>query len=198
MGDSSAENLAAYLRRSCETLERAANDRDLCACIMAIADRITRTFRDGGKVLLAGNGGSAADAQHIAGEFLGRFKLERNALPAIALTTDTSILTAVSNDYGFDQVFERQIRGLGRRGDVFIAYSTSGRSRNVVAALRAAREIGMINVGFTGADAADMRPLCDFVYAAPSDETSLIQQIHIVAAHAVCLLVERELFAPPA
>ena len=165
---------------------------------MAIADRITRTFRDGGKVLLAGNGGSAADAQHIAGEFLGRFKLERNALPAIALTTDTSILTAVSNDYGFDQVFERQIRGLGRRGDIFIAYSTSGRSRNVVAALRAAREIGMINVGFTGADAADMRPLCDFVYAAPSDETSLIQQIHIVAAHAVCLLVERELFAPPA
>ena len=162
------------------------------------AEMIAAAFTAGGKLLLFGNGGSAADAQHIAGEYLGRFKLERNALPAIALTTDTSILTAVSNDYGFDQVFERQIRGLGRRGDVFIAYSTSGRSRNVVAALRAAREIGMINVGFTGADAADMRPLCDFVYAAPSDDTSLIQQIHIVAAHAVCLLVERELFAPPA
>src|SRR6266566_1362456 len=116
--------VARYLRDSCAALERA-----------AVADRITRTFRAGGKVLLAGNGGSAADAQHIAAEFLSRFKLDRSPLPAIALTTDSSVLTAIGNDYGFAEVFERQVRGLGRAGDVFIGLSTSGRSENVLAAL---------------------------------------------------------------
>jgi D-sedoheptulose 7-phosphate isomerase len=186
--------VARYLRDSCAVLERAAGDAQLRRSLAAIADRITRTFRAGGKVLLAGNGGSAADAQHIAAEFLSRFKLDRSPLPAIALTTDSSVLTAIGNDYGFAEVFERQVRGLGRAGDVFIGLSTSGRSENVLAALRAARELGLATVGFTGNSGGDMRALCDFVCAAPSDDTALIQQIHLVAAHVLCLLVEQDLF----
>ena len=147
------------------------------------------------KLLIAGNGGSAADAQHIAGEFLSRLNFDRNPLPAIALTTDSSVLTAIGNDYGFERTFERQVRGLGKTGDVFIAISTSGRSPNVVAALKAARECGLITVGFTGmASDGAMQPLCDYCLAAPSPETPLIQQIHIVAAHAICGLVELNLF----
>src|SRR5215470_10930548 len=125
--------------------------------LAAIAERVTRAFRAGGKVLLAGNGGSAADAQHIAAEFLSRFKLDRNPLPAIALTTNSSIITAIRNDYGFADVFERQVLGLGRAGDVFIGFSTSGRSGNVLAALRAARELGLLTVGFTGSRDGEMR-----------------------------------------
>ena len=167
----------------------------LRAAIHAIADAITAAFRAGHKLLIAGNGGSAADAQHIAGEFLSRLNFDRNPLPAIALTTDTSVLTAIGNDYGFERTFERQVRGLGKPGDVFIAISTSGRSPNIVAALKAAREGGLTTVGFTGTAAnGAMQPLCDHCLAAPSAETPLIQQIHIVAAHAICGLVERNLF----
>jgi D-sedoheptulose 7-phosphate isomerase len=194
MLDSPDDAVARHFRDSCEVLERAAGDPQLRQCIVAVAARVARAFRAGGKVLLAGNGGSAADAQHVAAEFLSRFKLDRNPLPAIALTTDSSVLTAIGNDYGFADIFERQVRGLGRAGDVFIAFSTSGRSANVIAALRAARGIGLITVGFTGSGGADMRALCDFTCAAPSDDTALIQQIHLVAAHALCLLVERDLF----
>ena len=127
------DDITAYFRRSHEVIAQAAGDAELMAAVLAIAERIAASFRAGGKLLLAGNGGSAADAQHIAAEFLSRFKLDRTPLPAIALTTDTSVLTAVGNDYGFEQVFERQVRGLGRPGDVFIAISTSGRSPNVLA-----------------------------------------------------------------
>lgn len=190
--------VAEHFRRSCETLSRAAEDSDLRAAIHAIATVITDAFRSGHKLLIAGNGGSAADAQHIAGEFLSRLNFDRNPLPAIALTTDTSVLTAVGNDYGFDQTFARQVRGLGRPGDVFIAISTSGRSPNVVAALKAAREGGLITVGFAGTAAnGSMQPLCDHCLAAPSAETPQIQQIHIVAAHAICGLVELSMFGGP-
>ena len=143
--------VAAHFRRSCETLDRAADDAELRGAIYAIAETITRAFRNGGKVLLAGNGGSAADAQHIAGEFLSRLNFDRNPLPAVALTTDSSVLTAIGNDYGFDRAFERQVRGLGRPGDVLIAISTSGRSSNILAALQAARAIGVTTIGFSGA-----------------------------------------------
>ncbi len=194
MTDSRKDEVAAYFRRSCEALERAAADATLTAAILAIAERIGRALHAGGKLLLAGNGGSAADAQHIAAEFLSRFGFDRHPLPAIALTTDTSVLTAVGNDYGFDQVFERQVRGLGRREDVFIGISTSGRSPNVLRALTAAREVGLTTVGFTGAAATPMHPLCDLTLCAPSRETALIQQIHITAAHAICAAVERDLF----
>jgi D-sedoheptulose 7-phosphate isomerase len=184
----------AYFRDSCASLEQAARDVQLRAAIYAIAHTITQAFRNGGKLLIAGNGGSAADAQHIAGEFLSRLNFDRNPLPAIALTTDTSVLTAIGNDYGFERTFERQVRGLGRPGDVFLAISTSGRSLNVLAALKAAREMGLTTVGFTGDGRRDMSADCDHCLAAPTGETPLIQQIHIVAAHAICGLVERELF----
>jgi D-sedoheptulose 7-phosphate isomerase len=188
------DTVEVHFRRSCETLDRAAQDAKLRSTIYAIADVIARSFRNGGKLLIAGNGGSAADAQHMAGEFLSRLNFDRNPLPAIALTTDSSVLTAIGNDYGFDKAFERQVRGLGRPGDVFLAISTSGRSPNVLAALRAAREAGLITVGFTGDGQRDMAPDCDHCLAAPSSETALIQQIHIVAAHAICALVESDLF----
>jgi D-sedoheptulose 7-phosphate isomerase len=189
--------VAEHFRRSCETLSRAADDPKLLAAVHAIADVITAAFRAGHKLLIAGNGGSAADAQHIAGEFLSRLNFDRNPLPAMALTTDSSVLTAIGNDYGFDRTFERQVRGLGRPGDIFVAISTSGRSPNIIAALEAAREAGLITIGLTGNLAAGaMQPLCDHCLAAPSGETPLIQQIHIVAAHAICGLVERSLFPP--
>jgi len=186
------------LRRSREVLERAASDREFLAVLLAICDVITAAYRNGGKLLIAGNGGSAGDAQHIAAEFLSRYLLDRQPLPAIALTTDTSVLTAVGNDYGFERIFERQVRGLGRRGDVFLAISTSGRSGNVLAALRAAREGGLTTIGFTGSGESDMRKACDHLLSAPSEETAVIQQIYLVAAHAICGVVERELFGPGA
>jgi len=189
------EIIAAHFRRSLDVLQRAADDDQFRIAMFAIAHAVETTFRAGNKVMLAGNGGSAADAQHIAGEFLSRLRFDRNPLAAIALTTDTSVLTAVGNDYGYEQVFERQVRGLGRPGDLFIGISTSGKSPNVLAALRAAREIGVTPIGFTGtAGAAQMRPLCELVLAAPSDDTPLIQQIHMTAAHAICEIVERKLF----
>jgi len=199
--DMRAQNdlVAEHFRRSCETLSRAADDAKLRAAIHAIADTIAEAFRTGHKLLIAGNGGSAADAQHIAGEFLSRLNFDRNPLPAIALTADTSVLTAIANDYGFEHVFARQVRGLGQQGDVFIAISTSGRSPNIVAALQAARAAGLITIGFTGTAAnGAMQPLCDHCLAAPSPETPFIQQIHIVAAHAICGLVERNLFGSAA
>lgn len=197
MADPREQSVLDYFRRSHETLERAAGDSDLMAAILAVADRITRTLRDGGKVMLAGNGGSAADAQHIAAEFVGRYVIDRAPLAAIALTTDTSALTAIGNDYSFDQIFERQLRGLGRRGDVFVAITTSGRSKNILAALKAACELGIATIGFTGSKGAQMLPLCDLALIAPSEETALIQQIHITAAHAICGLVERDLYGAP-
>jgi D-sedoheptulose 7-phosphate isomerase len=197
MADPRENDILAHLQRSREALERAAADRDFVAAILAIADRIARALRAGGKLLIAGNGGSAADAQHIAAEFLSRFESDRAPLPAIALTTDSSVLTAIGNDYGFEQVFARQIRGLGRKGDIFIAISTSGRSPNVLRALEAARELGLVTVGFTKAVPTPMRGLCDLALAVPSDDTALIQQVHITAAHAICRLVERELAEAP-
>jgi D-sedoheptulose 7-phosphate isomerase len=187
--------VAEHFRRSCEVLSHAAADPDLRAKIHEIADTIIAAFRGGNKLLIAGNGGSAADAQHIAGEFLSRLNFDRNPLPAIALTTDSSVLTAIGNDYGFERTFERQVRGLGNPGDVFIAISTSGRSANVIAALKAARESGLTTIGFTGRGGDRLiEPLCEHCLAAPAGETALLQQIHIVAAHAICGLVESSLF----
>jgi D-sedoheptulose 7-phosphate isomerase len=194
MADPRHDAALAYLRRSQQTLERACADGAFVDAIVAIAGRIAACLKNGGKVLLAGNGGSASDAQHIAAELVGRFTNDRAPLAAIALTTDTSALTAISNDYGFEHVFERQVRALGRSGDVFIGLSTSGRSPNIVAALKAARELGLTTVGFTRDAQTPMHALCDLVLAVPSDETALIQQIHITAAHAICHLVEHELF----
>jgi D-sedoheptulose 7-phosphate isomerase len=188
----------AHFRRSVSTLEQAAGDQDLHRAIRTMARLIEGIFRTGNKLMIAGNGGSAADAQHIAGEFLSRLNFDRSPLPAIALSTDTSVLTAVGNDYGFEQVFERQVRGLGRKGDGFLAISTSGRSPNILAALRAARTLGIETMGFTGAGGGTMIELCNTCLLAPTNETPLIQQVHITAAHAVCDLVERAMFRKPA
>jgi D-sedoheptulose 7-phosphate isomerase len=188
------DEILGYFRRSREAVQRAEDDSSLLQTIGTIAKAIGTSLRGGGKLMLAGNGGSAADAQHIAAELLSRFKFDRNPLPAIALTTDTSVLTAIGNDYGYEHVFERQVRGLGRKGDVFIGITTSGSSRNIVMALEAARESGLVTIGFTGTGGRAMQPLCDHLLVAPSDETAIIQQIHITAAHAICGLVEHELF----
>jgi len=187
------ELIAAYFDRSLGALQSAAKDSALLGVIAAIAQAIESSLRAGGKLLIAGNGGSAADAQHLAAEFLSRYLVDRRPFPAVALTTDTSVLTAVGNDYGFEHVFERQIRGLGRPGDVFLAISTSGRSRNILSALKAAQETGLVTIGFSGAEATEMRGLCRHFLDAPSREAAIIQQIHMVAGHAICALVERAL-----
>jgi D-sedoheptulose 7-phosphate isomerase len=192
--DARENDIAAHLRRSRDAFDRAINDRTFVASVAAIAAAIAESYRQGGKLLIAGNGGSAGDAQHIAAEFLSRYLLDRQPLPAVALTTDSSALTAIGNDYGFEHVFERQVRALGRRGDVFLAMSTSGRSPNVISALRSARETGLTTVGFTGSSTNEMHGLCDHILAAPTQETALVQQIYLVAAHAICAVVERELF----
>ena len=189
--------VSQHFRQSRETLERAAENPELRSTIVAIADAIARALRSGGKLMIAGNGGSAADAQHIAGEFLSRLNFDRNPLPAIALTTDTSVLTAIGNDYGFERTFERQVRGLGKPGDVFVAISTSGRSPNILAALKAARDGDLKTIGLTGNGDPAMPALCDLCLSVPSGETQQIQQIHIVAAHAICGLVERDLCEAP-
>ncbi len=162
--------------------------------IVAIAERVVETFRRGGKLLLCGNGGSAADAQHIAAEFVSRFRRERRGLPAIALTTDTSILTAISNDYGYERVFARQIEALGRPGDMVIGISTSGISASVIAAMRAARNGSMATVGFTGASGGTLVDHVDLCLCVPSHNTARIQEVHITVAHVVCEIVERTLF----
>lgn len=153
------------------------------------------SIRAGGKVLLAGNGGSAADAQHIAGEFVSRFAFDRAGLAAVALTTDTSILTAIGNDYGYERLFSRQVQALGRAGDVFIGYSTSGKSPNVLNAFEAARNGELICIGFTGNRGGRMRDLCHHLLEVPSPDTPKIQEGHLVLGHILCGLVEREIFA---
>lgn len=194
MLDQREDEIASYLARSHALLGRVIADKQFRDTILRAADQITHAMQNGGKLLTAGNGGSAADAQHIAAEFVSRFVMERHGLPALALTTDTSALTAIANDYAFAQVFSRQIEALGRPGDVFLAISTSGRSQNIIAGLKTARERKVTTIGFTGGARTEMAKLCDILVAVPSEETALIQQIHIVAAHVICGCVERNFF----
>jgi len=156
-----------------------------------IAAAIITALRSGNKLLIIGNGGSAADAQHIAAEIVGRYKQDRPGWAAIALTTDTSALTSIANDYGFEQMFARQIEGLGLRGDVLLALSTSGRSPNILAALRSARKRGLVTIGFTGSKGEALGALCDHLLVAPSDDTPVIQQIHLAIAHGICDEIEQ-------
>jgi D-sedoheptulose 7-phosphate isomerase len=160
----------------------------------AMADAIVSSLRQGGKLLVCGNGGSAGDAQHIAGEFISRLMYDRAPLAAIALTTDSSVITATGNDYGYQHIFERQVLGLGQEGDVLLGISTSGSSPNVLSAFSAARLKKMVSLGFTGAKVGPMREACQLILEAPSTKTAIIQQIHIVACHVVCALVERAMF----
>ncbi len=166
--------------------------------ILAAAEMIVEAFKAGHKVLLFGNGGSAADAQHMAAEFVNRFQIERPALPAIALTTDTSALTSIGNDYDFREIFARQLKALAREGDVAIAISTSGTSANVLRAVQAAREIPIHVIAFTGRGGGEMAKLSDIALVVPSDCTQHIQESHITVGHVICELVDQILFHPAA
>ncbi|MDQ6867052.1 MAG: D-sedoheptulose 7-phosphate isomerase [Pseudomonadota bacterium] len=193
MDHKNARFIIAHLEDSLETLAAATQSEPFITQIDAISDVIIASLRRGGKILIAGNGGSASDAQHIAGEFMSRLNYCRAPLAGLALTADTSVLTAVANDYGYEQVFSRQVAGLGRPDDVFIGISTSGRSPSILAAFATAREKGLRTVGFTGATEGLMSEYCEFILKSPSDRTPIIQQLHITAAHIICGLVEREL-----
>jgi D-sedoheptulose 7-phosphate isomerase len=187
MRDYVARELASHA----ETLERLT--ATLQDAVVEAANMIADCLANGGKVLLCGNGGSAADAQHIAAELVGRFVAEREGFAAIALTTDTSALTSISNDLGYEQVFARQVRALARRGDVLVAISTSGGSANVNRAIEAARTVGCTVVGWTGRGGGSMAPLCDLALVVPSDDTQRIQEMHILIGHILCGIVERRL-----
>ena len=186
-----AELARARIAAAIEVYGRLAGSADVIA---AAGAAVVDAYRRGGKLIVFGNGGSAADAQHIAAEFVGRFQLERDPLPAIALSVNTSAVTAIANDYGYDQVFSRQLRGLGSPGDVALGISTSGRSPNGNGALAAAREMGMGTVGMTGATGGDMPGLCDHCIVVPADATPRIQEAHILIAHVLCEIVESALF----
>lgn len=167
----------AFVRQNADTL-------------IALAETISRAFLNGRKLMLCGNGGSAADAQHIAAEFVNRFQRQRAPLPALALTTDTSIITSVANDEGYAHVFSKQITALGKKADILIAISTSGKSENILSAIHTAREAGIYTVGLTGGDGGKMLPLVDLALIVESLSTPRIQEVHILAGHLVCELVE--------
>jgi len=182
---------------SVRTAEKIAESDQIVALINDAANAIVSAIQNQGKVLIAGNGGSAADSQHIAAEFVNRFYFDREGLPAIALTTDTSVLTAIGNDYSFNRVFSRQINSFGNKGDIFLALSTSGNSVNIIEALNECRTRGITTIGFTGSSGGKMNGLCDIHLKVPSDETPRIQEMHILIAHIICGIVEETLFKKP-
>jgi D-sedoheptulose 7-phosphate isomerase len=182
------------LSEAATVLQLMVADNTIQVRLQETASSCIESLKAGGKILLAGNGGSAADAQHIAGEFVSRFAFDRPGLPAIALTTDTSILTAIGNDYGYERIFTRQIQAHGQKGDVFIGYSTSGGSHNILLALKEARERGLITVGLTGNRGGPMAGLCDHLFEVPSADTPRIQEGHAVIGHILCGLVEEVIF----
>jgi D-sedoheptulose 7-phosphate isomerase len=191
--DMMAETVA-YLGKTRDVVQSSIESESFLNAVVSIAGAIANSLGSDGKLLTCGNGGSAGDAQHIAGEFISRLNYDRAPAASIALTTDSSVLTAVGNDYGYEKVFERQVLGLGRPGDTLLAISTSGRSPNILAAMRAAKERSMIVIGFTGSEGAEMAAIADYMLHVPSTSTPLIQQMHITAAHVVCGLVEQRLF----
>jgi D-sedoheptulose 7-phosphate isomerase len=188
------------LRKNIESsIEVHARLVDACLPAMTVAaNALIAAYRGGRKALFFGNGGSAADAQHLAAEFLGRYLIERRPMPAVALHANTSAVTSIANDYGYEHVFSRQIQALGVAGDVAVGISTSGNSLNVLEALRAARQMGLYTIGLTGAGGGSMRELVDVLIAAPSSETPRIQECHILVGHALCDAVEQALVAAPA
>lgn len=187
---SMSATIEAYLKRGASLRETSIS---LTSDIENAARQISSTFRAGGRLYAFGNGGSAADAQHIVAEFTGRFRVDRDPLPAEALTTNSSAITAIGNDYAFDQIFARQVKALAREGDVVVGISTSGESKNVLYGLEAARALRSRTIGLTG-QKGQMNRYCDILISVPSDETSLIQEMHISIGHLLCLLVEEHLF----
>lgn len=186
-----------YFARSLTALEAACGDVDFQDAIQAASAAMISALKAGRKIMFAGNGGSAGDAQHIAGEFVSRLNFDRAPLAGLALTTDSSIITAVGNDYGYEDVFSRQVAGLGQTGDVFVAITTSGNSPNILKAIATAKEGGILVVGMTGAGGGKMAQECDICLRAPTDSTPLIQQVYMVAGHAICGIVEEAMFGKP-
>ena len=192
MNDSALDIITAHARDGARLRETFFAEQ--APMLRETALRIAACLARGGKILLCGNGGSAADAQHLAAEFVNRFLVDRPALPALALTTDTSALTAIANDMDFSQVFSRQVEALGRKGDILVGISTSGNSTNVLAALEAARRIGMLTLGFTGRGGGRMAALCHMLVDVANPSTPLIQEIPITAGHLLCQLTDYYLF----
>ena len=186
--------IADQIRASISTKQAILSDKGLMRNIAAAAQMIVDAYEQGKKTLLAGNGGSAADAQHIAGEFVSKFYFDRPGIASIALTTETSIITAIGNDYGYDKLFSRQIQAQGSAGDVFIGISTSGNSANLVEALRMCGQKGIKTIGLTGFTGGKMDAMCDLCIKVPSGETPRIQESHILIGHIICCIVEEKLF----
>lgn len=186
------DDIAIQLQDSIET-KKAVLSTNL-GVIRKIADVLVKAFKNNQRLYLIGNGGSAADAQHIAGELVGRFKMNRRPLPAVALTTDTSVITALANDFGYDTCFARQIEALANPGDVILAFSTSGNSKGILSAVQIARDRGAIAIGFTGKDGGLLKDASDICLKIPSDNTPRIQECHITVGHILCSIVEKELF----
>lgn len=188
------DSILKDLRDSAELLNLIREDSGLVETICEAASIAIAALKAGNKIMFAGNGGSAADAQHFAGEMVNRFYFDRPPLAAMALSTDTSVITAISNDAGYDFIFARQVRAVGRAGDVFVGISTSGKSPNVIGALRVCREMRIATVGMTGNSGEEMADLCDCRIRIPSGETPRIQEAHAVVGHAVCRLIENAMF----
>ena len=194
------ESIENYIKDSLsktnDVISNMASDSSFHQLVKDISTQCVDALRNGNKIILAGNGGSAADAQHIAGELVSRFMFDRPGLPSIALTTDTSILTAIGNDYGYEKIFSRQIQANGNSGDIFFAYSTSGKSPNIIDALNVAKKFKIKTVGFTGLNnnPNDMCDLCDYLLRVPSSSTPYIQEGHLVIGHLICGLIEQEIF----
>ncbi|EBF5862290.1 SIS domain-containing protein [Campylobacter jejuni] len=183
-----------HFQESILVKEQILKDENLITLIKNASLEVIKAYRNGNKTLLAGNGGSAADAQHIAGEFVSRFYFDRPGIASIALTTDTSILTAIGNDYGYENLFARQVQAQGVKGDVFIGISTSGNSKNILKALDLCRQKGITSIGLSGASGGAMNELCDYCIKVPSTCTPRIQEAHILIGHIICAIVEEELF----
>ena len=190
------DNIKKIIKASIDTKQSVLQNEGLLKTIAASVDLIVNAFRNGNRVYFCGNGGRAADAQHLAAEFSGRFYTDRKALPAEALHCNTSYLTAVGNDYGFDEIYSRLIDGIGEKGDVLVGLSTSGNSPNILKALKTAKKKEMITIGFTGKSGGEMRTLCDHLINIPSTDTPRIQESHIMVGHIICQLVEEKYFTP--
>jgi len=188
------EFIINQIKESYEIKKAILEDRKLLDLIAEIGEVLVSVYNNGNKLLIAGNGGSAADAQHIAGELVSKFYFDRPALPAIALTTDTSIITAIGNDYGYEKLFSRQIEANGVKGDVFLGISTSGNSANIIEGLKVAKEKGIMTIGLTGKTGGKMKDFCDYCICVPSNETPRIQEAHILIGHILCSIIEEAIF----
>jgi len=189
--------IAAQINETQRVMSTMLADESLLQKVESAAKVCIHCIQNGGKILLAGNGGSAADAQHIAGELVSRFAFDRPGLPAMALTTDTSIITAIGNDYGYEKLFSRQVHAHGNKGDIFIGYSTSGTSPNILRAFEEANTQNLISIGLTGNHTSPMQKLCNHLLQVPSSSTPKIQEGHLVLGHILCGLIENQLFTPP-